>query len=92
MNLKNIDIRNLNKERVLAALGLQTAPSTWSVATKIAGFVGLGVLAGAAVALLLSPKAGPEIRRSLRRTLRNGIDDVLDVIPDKLDVPLPRGV
>lgn len=92
MNLKNIDIHSLNKERVLAALGLQAAPSTWSMATKIISLVGIGALAGATVALLLSPKAGPDIRRSLRRTLRNGIDEVLDVLPDKLDVPIPRGV
>lgn len=91
MNLKNIDLRNLNKRRLLASLGLQAVPSAWSVTTKLVAFIGIGAAAGAAVALLVSPKAGRDIRRSLRRSLRQGIDEVLDVLPDKVDVPLSRG-
>jgi hypothetical protein len=89
MNLN--DIRNLNKKQLLAILGLQVVPSVVSVTAKIIGFIGIGVVAGATVALLASPKTGREVRHSLRRTLRNGIDEVLDVLPDKLEVPLPRG-
>jgi len=89
MNLKSI--RNLNKKQILATLGLQTAPSAISATARILGFIGIGVVAGATLALLGTPKTGREVRHSLRRTLRNGIDEVLDVLPDKLEVRLPRG-
>ncbi len=89
MNLKNI--RNLDKKQILATFGLQAVPSVVSVTAKLIGFIGIGVVAGAAFALLVSPKTGREVRHSIRRTLRSGIDEVLDAIPDKLEVPLPRG-
>lgn len=50
------------KRDVLNALGLETESNFWTVA--LAGF-GVGCLVGAAVAIMVAPKSGRELRSDL---------------------------
>jgi gas vesicle protein len=51
-----------NKREILNALGLETESSFWMAA--LAGF-GVGCLVGAAVAIMVTPKSGRELRSGL---------------------------
>ncbi len=51
-----------SKRDVLNALGLETESNFWTVA--LAGF-GVGCLVGAAVAIMVAPKSGRELRSDL---------------------------
>jgi gas vesicle protein len=68
MKLQNI--KNMSKEDVLGMVGLQRKNSlrTWLGG---GGLVGIGLAVGAAIALLATPKSGPEIRDSLVAGFRN---------------------
>jgi hypothetical protein len=74
MNLK--DIRNLDKDDVLAMLGLETKSSTGTWMAGTLGTFGVGLLVGAGIALLLAPKPGRELREDLRERLRRAPDDL----------------
>jgi hypothetical protein len=50
---------DFNKRDILSALGLETESNFWTVA--LAGF-GVGCLVGAAVAIMVTPKSGRELR------------------------------
>jgi hypothetical protein len=52
----------MNKEDILEALGIETS-GNWLV-HGLAGF-GIGCVVGAAVAMLLAPKSGAELRSDL---------------------------
>jgi uncharacterized membrane protein YebE (DUF533 family) len=56
----------LNKEELLAKLGLETKPSVGQAILSALGPFGIGLLVGAGVALLLAPKSGRELRGSIR--------------------------
>jgi gas vesicle protein len=51
-----------NKRDILNALGLETESNFWTVA--LAGF-GVGCLVGAAVAIMVTPKSGRELRENI---------------------------
>jgi gas vesicle protein len=51
-----------SKRDILSALGLETESNFWT--TALAGF-GVGCLVGAAVAIIVTPKSGPELRSDL---------------------------
>jgi len=51
-----------NKRDILNALGLETETNFWTVA--LAGF-GVGCLVGAAVAIMVTPKSGRELREGI---------------------------
>ena len=53
---------DFNKRDILNALGLETESTFWT--TALAGF-GVGCLVGAAVAVMLTPKSGRELRSDL---------------------------
>jgi hypothetical protein len=53
---------DFNKRDILNALGLETESNFWTVA--LAGF-GVGCLVGAAVAIMVTPKSGRELRSDL---------------------------
>ncbi len=69
--MKIRDIRNVSKEDLFDALGLQMKGSTSGRLAGMLGELALGALAGAAVALLLAPKSGRETRRVLMEHLRS---------------------
>ena len=52
----------VNKEDILDALGIETRSNWWM--HGLAGF-GIGCVVGAAVAMLLAPKSGQELREDL---------------------------
>ncbi len=68
---------------VLGAMGLQRRPSTFSRIATGVGLIAAGAAVGAGVAMLLSPRTGPQNRaliqrgvRSLRRDASEAIDEV----------------
>jgi hypothetical protein len=62
-----MNLRNLNKEDILDALGIEHG-NWWGMA--LAGF-GVGCIVGAAVAVLVTPKSGRELRGNIRESGRN---------------------
>lgn len=68
MRLQNI--KNVSREDLLGLVGLKTKNSlrSWLGGS---GLVGIGLAVGATVALLLTPKSGPEIRDSMLDGLRS---------------------
>jgi hypothetical protein len=78
MNLK--DLKNLDKEDMLAMLGLETKPSTVRWLSGALGTFGMGMLVGAGIALMLAPKPGRELRGDIRDRLRRAPDDVRDAV------------
>jgi hypothetical protein len=68
---------DFNKKDILSALGLETESSFWTAA--MAGF-GVGCLVGAAVAIMVTPKSGRELRSDLsdkaRDLINRGKDEV----------------
>ena len=53
---------DFSKRDILNALGIETESSFWT--TALAGF-GVGCLVGAAVAILVTPKSGRELRSDI---------------------------
>jgi hypothetical protein len=68
--MKLQDIKNLDKDDVLATLGLEARRSQSSRMLTTLGTFGIGLLVGAGVALLLAQKSGSDLRRDLRAKLR----------------------
>ncbi len=68
---------DFNKKDILSALGLETESNFWTAA--MAGF-GVGCLVGAAVAIMVAPKSGKELRSDLtdkaRDLINRGKDEV----------------
>ncbi len=83
--MKLSDIRDLNKDDVLAALGLTSKPSTSEVILGRMSMFGLGLLVGVGAALLLAPKSGEDLREDLGnrlRDLRAGVREKLEAAGD----------
>jgi hypothetical protein len=68
--MKLQDIKNMDKDDVLAMLGLETSRSNSSRLLSTLGTFGIGLLVGAGVGLLLAPKAGSALRQDLRTKFR----------------------
>ena len=68
--MKISDIRDLSKDDVLAAFGLESRTSTAGRVFGTVGVFGVGVVVGAAAALLLAPKTGQDMRQDLSQRLR----------------------
>jgi hypothetical protein len=82
--MKLNDLKNLSKDDVLAALGLQTRDSTFSAVAGSLGLIGLGVLLGAGAALLMAPKSGRELREDLSSRLNGTTRRVADRVREEL--------
>jgi len=67
--MKLQDIRDMDKDDFLGILGLQTRQSFTNHLLGALGPFGIGLLVGAGVALLLTPKSGSELRHDLRAKL-----------------------
>ncbi len=65
-------LSDIDKDTVLELLGLTTRPSAAGRAVGALGLFGLGLLAGAAVGLLLAPRPGAELRAEVARKLGVG--------------------
>ena len=68
--MKLQDITNMDKDDVLAMLGLEARRSHSNRLLTTMGTFGIGLLVGAGVGLLLAPKAGSDLRQALRAKLR----------------------
>ena len=64
--MKLANLKNLDRDDVLGALGLSTRPNTTGQLMEALATFGVGLLVGAGVALLLTPKPGRELRQQLR--------------------------
>jgi hypothetical protein len=67
--MKLQDIRNMDKNDFLGILGLETKHSFTNQLLGTLGTFGIGLLVGAGVALLLTPKTGSDLRHDLRLKL-----------------------
>jgi len=78
MNLENV--KEVSREKLLDLMGVkvQSPTRTW---LSISGLIGLGVLVGAAVAMLLTPKTGREVRDTLSGGLRKVGRKASSVLP-----------
>ena len=78
--MKLQDVKNMDKDDLLALLGLETKQSGTGQLLATLGTFGVGVLVGAGVALLLAPKTGRELRQDISAKMRaatgatNGVD------------------
>ena len=73
--------RALRSERVMEALGVERRSGSGSKALGTLGLLGIGVLAGAALGLLLAPQTGEALRRELAERLgleAEGDEDLSD--------------
>jgi hypothetical protein len=68
--MKLQDITNMDKDDVLGMLGLEARRSHSNRLLTTLGTFGIGLLVGAGVGLLLAPKAGSDLRQTLRAKLR----------------------
>jgi hypothetical protein len=68
--MKLQEIKNLSTGNVLSMVGLRRKNSlrTWLSGS---GLVGIGLAVGAAIALLVTPRSGPEIRDAMAEGLRS---------------------
>lgn len=68
--MKLSDLKDLNKDDILAALGLETKTGFSQRLAGTLGIFGAGLLVGAGVALMLAPKSGTELREDLGERFR----------------------
>jgi hypothetical protein len=61
----NSEVRNFDPEDILHALGLEKKRGGAEKMLPMIGIFGAGLLVGAGIALLLSPKSGREIRDAI---------------------------
>ena len=83
--MKLNDIRNLSKDDVLAALGLQTRSSALSSVFGSIGLIGLGMIIGAGAALMMAPKSGRELREDLSTKLNGTTRRVAERVREELN-------
>jgi hypothetical protein len=65
-------LSDFDKDSILEMLGLCARPSAAGRLFSVAGLFGAGVLAGAALGLLLAPRPGAEMRAEVARRLGMG--------------------
>ena len=56
-------------EKILDVLGLSKKPGAGAQTFGVLGLIGVGMVAGAAIALLVAPKPGAELRQEVARRL-----------------------
>jgi gas vesicle protein len=74
------DLQNVDKDDILAMLGLETKRSTGAWVVGTLGTFGVGLLVGAGIGLLLAPKPGRELRDDLRDKLRRTGENAADTM------------
>ncbi len=80
-NLNSLkDLKNLDRDDVLDAIGLERRRSAAESILPAVGFFGLGLLVGAGVGLLLAQKPGKELRADLQQKLKSGAESAQGAI------------
>jgi len=59
------ELKSIDKDDILAALGLQTKKSAAEYLLPVLGLFSAGILVGVGVGMLVAPKSGRELRESL---------------------------
>ena len=81
MNFRDLGkLRDMDKDDILEMLGLETKQSTGGWLAGALGTFGIGMLVGAGVALMLTPKTGRELREDLRERLRRAPEEMADAV------------
>ena len=65
----NDEVRNFSPDDILHALGLEKKRSATEKMLPMIGIFGAGLLVGAGIAMLLTPKSGREIREAIGGTV-----------------------
>lgn len=86
--MKLDDLRKLDKDDVLSALGLATKRTASERLLGGLGLVAAGALVGAAAALLFAPTSGQGLREQLAQRFRTARERAADG-EDATDVPQP---
>lgn len=74
---------DISKDAILGLIGLATKQSGGSRTLGAFGLLGVGLVAGAAIGLLIAPKPGAELRREVAKRL--GVGDDREVNGQALD-------
>lgn len=82
MNIK--DLKNMDKEQILAHLGLEEDSALSSILGAL-GWICVGALGGAVAALLLAPKTGRELRETVGRKIKHHADDLISTARSGID-------
>lgn len=69
--MKLEDLKSLNKDDILAALGLESKRTTTNVVASSLGVFSIGLAVGAAAALLFAPKTGKQMRDDVGTRMRS---------------------
>lgn len=73
--MKFRDLKDMDREDILGALGLQSKPTAVSMVLGTLGIFGVGLVVGASMALLFAPKPGHELRRDIGHRLRRAAEE-----------------
>jgi|tagenome__1003787_1003787.scaffolds.fasta_scaffold18854398_2 gas vesicle protein len=73
--MKLQDVKDLEKDDLLALLGLQTKMPESARLLGALSIFGVGLLVGAGAALLLAPKPGRQLRDDIRSKLQQSASD-----------------
>jgi hypothetical protein len=84
--MKLSDIKDVTKNDLLASVGLATKQTTTDRLLSAFGFFGIGVVVGAATALLFAPKSGQGLREDLGSRLRRVVGKG-DGTQDEMNAP-----
>ena len=77
MNFKDLrKLKDFDRDDILDLLGLESKSSTAGWLAGALGTFGVGMLVGAGIALILTPKTGRELREDLRDRIRRAPDQV----------------
>lgn len=79
------DTSDLSKNDILGVLGLTMRPTVSQRMVSSIGFVGLGALVGAGVALLLAPSSGQDLRKGLGSRIRRVAPETNGLANDSVD-------
>jgi len=78
-------LRNLDKDDVLGALGLQTRRSVAEYVLPVLGVFGAGLLVGVGVGMLAAPRSGRELRDELGRQANNARDRARNAVNNAIN-------
>jgi len=74
------DFRNISKDDILAALGLETRHTTGDRLMSGLLMMGVGLAVGIGIGMLIAPKSGEEMRDDLGRRYRQTVDMAQDMM------------
>ena len=74
------DLKNLSKDDILAALGLETRHTMGDHLMSGLMMMGVGLAVGIGIGMLIAPKSGGEMREDLNRRYRQTVDMAQDML------------